>query len=54
LESIWELPTDVKVTIIDKTLGIPPSTSEALITDAFNPEALNLDVSTRVVINAKE
>lgn len=54
MESIWELPTDLKVTIIDKTLGIPPNTSENLTTDAFNPDALNLDVTTRDVINAKE
>ena len=51
LESIWELPTDVKVTVIDKTLGIA---QRDIISDSLTEDAVIRDVVTKDVMDAKE
>ena len=51
LESIWELPTDVKVTVIDKTFGIA---QRDVISDSLTEDAVIRDVVTKDVMDAKE
>lgn len=51
LESIWELPTDVKVTVIDKTLGIA---QRDVISDSLTADAVIRDVATKDVMDAKQ
>jgi len=51
LESIWELPTDVKVIVIDKTFGI---TQRDVISDSLTEDAVIRDVVTKDVMDAKE
>ena len=51
LESIWELPADVKVTVIDKTLGIA---QRDVISDSLTEDAVIRDVATKDVMDAKE
>ena len=51
LESIWELPTDVKVTVIDKTLGIA---QRDVISDSLTEDTVIRDVATKDVMDAKE
>jgi hypothetical protein len=51
LESIWELPTDIKVTVIDKTLGIA---QRDVISDSLTEDTVIRDVATKDVMDAKE